>query len=410
MVGIVAAVVTVVTVVVAVAVALMLKGGPAAGGLPLYAGATKADTIAGIGTSSDFLSSRLPEDLLSSVQAEVYTATGSVNGILNFYRTEMDNAGWTKQYENTFSSSPAGMNMTIGGLYFEKGDRGAMVYAINYTYQGESYTYFVLIEGPKIAFQGWMTTTTTWTTTTPTTTTTTTPTTTTPITTTPLLTTFELTGWDVVVDWDEDQTDGWADLEYTYSITSPVAVDLIDPNGESMALWSLSGYDILYETSGTSKISMTLGLSNTSPSPGTYRMIVYSLDAYGNPLDEIWENTFTFSGTHISIENASVSWDYVVEGTYMPKSVDIWVRNTGDLPAFGYYLRAWVDEHPIHFFTGAYYGWVSTGGPWFATNNSLQGLFEPGTYSLYIEWVKEPEKPDEEESLAASYDNNVIVP
>jgi hypothetical protein len=267
-----------------------------------------------------------------------------------------------------------------------------------------------LLAGPAGGLGGGTTTTTHTTTTTlgtTTTTTTTHTTTTTPITTTTPSTTFELAGWDIVVDWDEDHTDGWADLEYTYSINSPVAVDLIDPNGASMALWSLSGYNIL-QTSGTSKISMTLGQSNTSPSPGTYRMVVYSLDAYSNPVDEIWENTFTFSGPHISIENAGVSWDYIAEGTYMPKSVDVWVRNTGGLPAFGYYLRAWVGGRAIHIFTGAYYGWINIGGPWPATNTNLQGLFEPGTYNLHIEWVKEPEKSGEEESLAASYDNNAV--
>jgi hypothetical protein len=195
-VGIVVTVVVVVVVVAVVAVVLLKPGaGAGVGNLPLYGGASKADTVAGIGTSSNFVSGIVGkgQSAPSGVQAEVYTATGDVDEILNYYRTEMTNAGWTKQYEDTFSYSYTGVSMTVGVLYFEKGDRAATVCAALYTYQGETYTYFGLMEGPKITFEGWMsgagyeweeeTTTTPWTTTTTTPITTTTPTTTTPTTT-----------------------------------------------------------------------------------------------------------------------------------------------------------------------------------------------------------------------------------
>jgi hypothetical protein len=158
--AVIAVVVIVVIAVAGVGAFLVLRGRAPAGvgGLPVYGGATKSDTVAGMGTSSNFVKGTLGkgQDVPADVQAEVYTATGSVADILNYYRTEMGNAGWTKKYDNTFSYDFMDMSMTIGLLYFEKGDRAAAVYAASFTYQGETYLYFGLVEGPKTVFDTWM--------------------------------------------------------------------------------------------------------------------------------------------------------------------------------------------------------------------------------------------------------------
>lgn len=127
------------------------------GGLPVYGGATKSDTVGTMGSVSDFVEimsggTDLPED----VAVEVYVATGSVSDILSFYRTEMINTGWTKLCDNTSDFSILGMSGSMGFLYFEKTDRAAAVYAVDYTYEGEHHHYFVLVEGPKAVFEEWM--------------------------------------------------------------------------------------------------------------------------------------------------------------------------------------------------------------------------------------------------------------
>ncbi len=153
-------VVVVVAVGVVAAVLLVGLGGPAAGvgGLPVYGGAKKADTIGTMGGASDFMKTAVGggTDIPSDVTAEAYTATGSVSDILSYYRTEMANAGWAKKYDNTFDFNWMDYSMSIGLLYFEKADRAAAVCAVSYTYEGESYLYFVLVEGPKTVFEGWM--------------------------------------------------------------------------------------------------------------------------------------------------------------------------------------------------------------------------------------------------------------
>jgi len=58
----------------------------------------------------------------------------------------MANAGWTKQYEEMSEGS--------GTLYFEKGDRGALVIAVSST---GLYVSFELIEGPKTTLGWWVT-------------------------------------------------------------------------------------------------------------------------------------------------------------------------------------------------------------------------------------------------------------
>jgi len=153
-----AIVVVVVVVVVGAGAFLVLRGGGGAGGLPLYSGATKAGTIAGLGfSSSDFVENAFGrgQSVPADVSADVYTATGSVSDILNYYKTEMAAQGWTKQYENTFNQDYMGMSIAIGLLYFEKVDRAAAVCAVNYTYQSQTYTYFALAEGPKTVFETW---------------------------------------------------------------------------------------------------------------------------------------------------------------------------------------------------------------------------------------------------------------
>jgi len=155
-----AVVVIVVIAVVGVGAFLVLRERAPAGvgGLPVYGGASKASTIGGMGSASDFLKTQVGKgtDVPADVDAEAYTATGSISDILGWYRTEMANAGWTKLYDNTFDMSWMDYSMSIGLLYFEKETRAAAVFAVSYTYQGETYTYFGLVEGPKTVFDTWM--------------------------------------------------------------------------------------------------------------------------------------------------------------------------------------------------------------------------------------------------------------
>jgi hypothetical protein len=134
------------------------EGGGVAG-LPKYAGATKADTVAG-GTTSTLMSGVFGkgQSVSSGIEYEVYTTpeNTSVSDVLSYYRTEMASDGWTKIYDNTLSYSWGTISCSYGFLYFEKGSRAAAAGAVSYTYENESYFYCGLMEGPKTTFEGWI--------------------------------------------------------------------------------------------------------------------------------------------------------------------------------------------------------------------------------------------------------------
>lgn len=159
-----AAIVVIIVVIVAVGVGayflLTNPSGPATGvgGLPVFTGASKSSTVGPMGSSSDFMENQIGkgQDVPTYISTEAYTATGSMDEILSWYRTEMAAQGWTKLYDNTFSFSFMDISMSMGLLYFEKGTRSAVVYVVEYTYLDESYLYFGLAEGPESVFDPWM--------------------------------------------------------------------------------------------------------------------------------------------------------------------------------------------------------------------------------------------------------------
>jgi len=156
------AVIVVVVVVVAVAgVFLLTRGGGGVGGLPVYSGASKSATAGAMGSAGNFVKAGVGKenygsvsDVPSGCQSELYTASAgtSVSDILNWYKTEMANQGWTKLYEESYSYDYMGTSVLWGLLYFDKEDRTAAVVAANYA--GE--VYFAMVEGPETIFDSWM--------------------------------------------------------------------------------------------------------------------------------------------------------------------------------------------------------------------------------------------------------------
>jgi hypothetical protein len=132
------------------------------GGLPLYTGASRSATAGGLGGSNELMKKGVGEENAENVQnvptacqSDVYTApatTTSVTEVLNWYKTEMANQGWTKLYEKTYDDTYEGASVTYGVLYFQKGDNTAAVVVAEY--QGE--VYFSLVEGPEGTFDDWM--------------------------------------------------------------------------------------------------------------------------------------------------------------------------------------------------------------------------------------------------------------
>ena len=209
---------------------------------------------------------------------------------------------------------------------------------------------------------------------------------------------FSLTGWNVAI----NHHTGNVDMVFNYTTTSPVLVYIFDNaikpgNGnfddyyESYGSWQLRYSVMLNDTQGKSNLSMT-----ARPLAGNYTMVAYSVDNNGDPAKAVWNRTFAFSGPHLELGNASVSWNttgasgvYWYQPTFLASSV----RNTGDLPTYGYWLRGWVNNTPIFFLDGSFQGWIPVGGPWPINITATAGVYrEPGNYSLHVELVSDYDK------------------
>ncbi len=160
---VIAVIVVVVVVVAGVGAFLVLRGGGATGvgGLPVFSGASKSATAGAIGSAANFVKAGVGKenyeniaDVPSGCESEVYTAPAGtgISEILNWYKTEMANQGWTKLYEESYSYEYMGVSVSWGLLYFDKGDRTAAVIAANYA--GE--VYFAMVEGLETTFDSWM--------------------------------------------------------------------------------------------------------------------------------------------------------------------------------------------------------------------------------------------------------------
>jgi hypothetical protein len=219
------------------------------------------------------------------------------------------------------------------------------------------------------------------------------------------LPTFNLSGSRVIV------SGSYAYLAFNYTTTSPVVVYLynnvttsanvdLDNFYNSYGSWSFAFHALLNDTSGASKLTMA------GPVPGKYLMVAYSVDSYGDPVTAVWNRTFTFSGAHMVIRNASVLW--TTNGGsgvywYEPTLLTAYVENTGDLPSYGYYLRGWVNDTAIFSNTGPYYGWIPVGGPLPLNITYAYGVFQSsGNYPLHVELVKDSR-------LAAEWNGNTRI-
>jgi len=188
---------------------------------------------------------------------------------------------------------------------------------------------------------------------------------------------FELTISDIEIRWGQDLLNepstypdySWPVINFNYSTNVPAYVVLVPPEGR---WYSEFGYGIRntlaeltdnfefdFKQTGSAIVNMNYE-SDIAPLPGTYKMMAYSL------IDgtKIWEENLTFSAPEISIKSADVKywewfWSYPV-AQYWPKLVAIEITNKGDLPAYGYYVRAWVDEVPFHVMDGPDIIWIGT--------------------------------------------------
>ena len=211
------------------------------------------------------------------------------------------------------------------------------------------------------------------------------------------LPTFNLTGWKVTTSHDGYSSlyDSVAVIAFNYTTTAPVEVYLYDNitrHANGTYSWPESDHIYLNKTSGKANLSMTDAVTNASPPPGNYLMVAYSVDSYGNLGTAVWNKTFTFTGPHIVILNASVTWNRTgTSGVYWynPVNVIAKIENTGDLPAYGYFLRAWVNKVGIFFYSGEPYGWIQIGGPWTVHISTVPGTFNDtiATYSLHVKFV-----------------------
>ena len=240
------------------------------------------------------------------------------------------------------------------------------------------------------------------------------------------LPTFNLTGWTVIVN-----ASGYAAISFNYTTSAPVYVYLYNnatlladgPGGEFP-----DQYAYLNATSGTGQVGLTWTY-DTTPASGNHFMVAYYwpydlTPSWSSTLNktpiEIWNKTFTFSGPKMVITNASLGFQVVgASGVYWysPTDLTVYITNKGDLPSYGYYLREWVDNTPLHIGSGTPEGWVRIGGPQvFSSNGSIEGIFQPppyGNYSsgsyhrLHVEWVY---TGSPEETLAAQYNGQTQIP
>jgi hypothetical protein len=173
----------------------------------------------------------------------------------------------------------------------------------------------------------------------------------------------------------DDDHSSWPVLNFDYSTNVPAVVVLVPPKGR---FYSNLGYgfrnvladltdnfELEFKQMGSNMMALNY-YSDTSPLPGTYQMMAYSL------IDgtKLWEKELPFTGPNITIKSTDVKywetfWSYPV-AMYWPKLVAIEITNSGDLPGYGYYVRTWVydtdwaDKGALHIMDGPKINWIGT--------------------------------------------------
>jgi hypothetical protein len=195
--------------------------------------------------------------------------------------------------------------------------------------------------------------------------------------------TFTLNTGKIDIKWTQDLLDAptnnneysWPVLNFNYTTGVPAMVVLVPPKGR---WYSNLGYGLRnvladltdnfgleYNQTGSNMVRLNY-YSDAAPLPGTYEMMAYSL------IDgtKLWEKAMPFTGPKITITNVEVKywdtfWSYPV-AMYWPKLVAISISNSGDLPGYGYNVRAWTyetdwaDKHALHMMDGPAIKWIGT--------------------------------------------------
>jgi hypothetical protein len=221
---------------------------------------------------------------------------------------------------------------------------------------------------------------------------------------------FNSSDWKVSLSSPDAQGTRYAILTFNYTATAPVMVYLFDnvtaPYGGLINSYSTDNYSWeestnqwpAYDNVSFNKGSGTSSLRFISDSvPGNYLMVAYSIGNHttfsGVSIIPIWNRTFTFSGPQMAITNVSISWNLTgASGVYwyQPTLVVAYIKNTGDMPGYGYNLRTWVNGTPLFMMDGPSYSWIPVGGPYQFNFTSPYAIIEdPGNYSVHAEWVKE---------------------
>jgi hypothetical protein len=194
---------------------------------------------------------------------------------------------------------------------------------------------------------------------------------------------FDLTTSKVDIKWGSDLLDvpsndteySWPALNFDYSTNVPSVIVLVPPKGRwytdlgfgiRNTLAELTdNFELEFTQTGSDRVAMNY-YSDVAPLPGTYKMMAYSL-VDGT---KIWEKDLTFSGPNITIKSVDVKywgtfWSYPV-AMYWPELVAIEITNSGDLPVYGCYVRAWTydddwaDKRALHMMDGPKIIWIGT--------------------------------------------------
>lgn len=137
---------------------------------------------------------------------------------------------------------------------------------------------------------------------------------------------FTLNTWSVI------DHEGFPSLSIIFSCTDTVTVDIIGPN--------LNKIDSDYFFKGDYEKIFHIAEYHHSVNPGQYSLKVYDKDS-----DSIFTQTFTFSGSKLSIITCNQKWwkREASIGGYSLFGLRLNVQNNGDTPEYPYEIKAIID-------------------------------------------------------------------
>lgn len=142
-------------------------------------------------------------------------------------------------------------------------------------------------------------------------------------------TSISLISWNVIDD------DDFASINLTFDSTGPTTMKLIGPDSSEL------DSEYFFKEDNTKYAILHLAESRNSVEPGQY-----IVKAYNDDNNEVFSNSFSFSGSDLTISDCHQQWwerETWISGISLLE-LRLVVKNNGDLPEYPYYVKITVDS------------------------------------------------------------------